>query len=106
MLQPILKTLFDYQTLSREQAREILVNITNDVYTKSEVVAFLSVFMMRSVTVEELSGFRDGLWELRKPVDLTGYNTVDLYRFSIQSPAAKTPSIFPLWPPLLWPVPA
>jgi anthranilate phosphoribosyltransferase len=78
MLQPILKTLFDYQTLSREQAHEILVNITNDVYTKSEVVAFLSVFMMRSVTVEELSGFRDGLWELRKPVDLSGYNTVDL----------------------------
>src|SRR5690554_7128180 len=78
MLQPILKTLFDYQTLSRQQAREILVNITRDSYSKSEVVAFLSVYMMRPVTVEELSGFRDGLLELRLPVDLSDFDTVDL----------------------------
>jgi len=78
MLQPTLKILFDYQTLTREQAKEILVNITKDVYTKSEVVAFLSVFMMRSVTVEELSGFRDGLLELKKSVDLSDFDTVDL----------------------------
>lgn len=78
MLQPILKTLFNYQAISREQAREVLINITKEVYTKSEVVAFLSVYMMRSVTVEELSGFRDGLLEQRLPVDLSDFDTVDL----------------------------
>jgi anthranilate phosphoribosyltransferase len=78
MLQPILKTLFDYQTLSRDQAREILVNITNEVYTKSEVVAFLSVFMMRPVTVEELSGFRDALLDLCLEVDLSEFETIDM----------------------------
>ncbi|TCO10425.1 anthranilate phosphoribosyltransferase [Natronoflexus pectinivorans] len=78
MLQPTLKTLFDYQTLSREEARQILVNIAGEVYSKSEVVAFLSVFMMRPVTVEELSGFRDALLELRLPVDLSGFDTIDL----------------------------
>lgn len=78
MLQPILKKLFDYQTLSHGEAREILANITAEVYNKSEVVAFLSVFMMRPVTVEELSGFRDALAELCRPVDLSGFDTIDL----------------------------
>ena len=78
MLQPILKSLFNYQTLTREQAREVLINITSNSYTQSEVVAFLSVYMMRTVTVEELSGFRDGLLEQRQPLDLSEFNTVDL----------------------------
>lgn len=78
MLQPILKKLFDYQTLSHDEAREILVNIAGEVYSKSEVVAFLSVFMMRPVTVEELSGFRDALLDLCRPVDLSGYDCIDL----------------------------
>jgi len=78
MLQSILKKLFDYQTLSRQEAREILANITAEVYSKSEVVAFLSVFMMRPVTVEELSGFRDALLELCRRVDLSNFDTIDL----------------------------
>lgn len=78
MLQPTLKRLFEYNTLSKEEAREILVNITSENYSKSEVVAFLSVFMMRSVTVEELSGFRDGLLEQCKKIDLSEFETIDM----------------------------
>ncbi|PWE01245.1 anthranilate phosphoribosyltransferase [Marinilabilia rubra] len=78
MLQPTLKRLFEYNTLTRNEARNILVNITSENYSKSEVVAFLSVFMMRSVTVEELSGFRDGLLEQCKKLDLSDFNTIDM----------------------------
>jgi anthranilate phosphoribosyltransferase len=78
MLQPTLKRLFEYNTLSKEEAKEILVNITSENYSKSEVVAFLSVFMMRSVTVEELSGFRDGLLEQCKRIDLSDFQTIDM----------------------------
>ena len=78
MIQPTLKKLFDYQTLSHDEAYDILSRITAEVYNKSEVVAFLSVFMMRPVTVEELSGFRDALAELCRPVDLSGFDTIDL----------------------------
>ncbi len=78
MLKNTLNKLFDYQTLSHNEAREILINITKDVYNKSEIVAFLSVFMMRPVTVNELSGFRDALLELRNPVDLSDFNTIDM----------------------------
>ncbi|WP_010663268.1 anthranilate phosphoribosyltransferase [Marinilabilia salmonicolor] len=78
MLQPTLKRLFEYNTLSKAEAKEILVNITSENYSKSEVVAFLSVFMMRPVTVEELSGFRDGLLEQCKRVDLSDFQTIDM----------------------------
>lgn len=78
MLQPILKRLFDYHTLSKEEAREILINITSESYSKSEVVAFLSVFMMRPVTVEELSGFRDGLLEQCKKIELSEFDPIDM----------------------------
>jgi len=78
MLQTTLKRLFDYNTLSKEEAREILINITSENYSKSEVVAFLSVFMMRPVTVEELSGFRDGLLEQGKKIDLSEFDPIDM----------------------------
>ncbi len=78
MLQPTLKRLFEYNTLSKAEAKEVLVNITRENYSKSEVVAFLSVFMMRPVTVEELSGFRDGLLEQCKHVDLSDFQTIDM----------------------------
>lgn len=38
----------------------------------------LTVFMMRSISIEELSGFRDALLELCIRVDLSDYNTIDL----------------------------
>jgi anthranilate phosphoribosyltransferase len=34
--------------------------------------------MMRSISIEELSGFRDALLELCIRVDLSDYNTIDL----------------------------
>ena len=78
MLQPILRRLFDYKTLTKEEAREILIKITHEEYNKSEVVAFLSAYMMRNVTVEELSGFRDALLEMCVHVDLSDFNTIDM----------------------------
>ena len=78
MLQDTLKQLFEFRTLSRKEAKEILTNITQEVYNKSEVVSFLTVFMMRKVTVDELSGFRDALLELCIPVDLKEFNTIDM----------------------------
>ncbi len=78
MLKSTLNKLFDYQTLTHEEAREVLINITKEAYNRSEIVAFLSVFMMRPVTVHELSGFRDALLELRNPVNLDDFNTIDM----------------------------
>nr|WP_321450429.1 anthranilate phosphoribosyltransferase [uncultured Carboxylicivirga sp.] len=78
MIKTILKELLNYKTLSRSQAKEMLVNIAAERYNQSEVVTFLTVFMMRPVTVDELSGFRDALLELCHRVDLSDFNTIDM----------------------------
>lgn len=77
-LQHTLKQLFEHKTLTRQQAREILINIASETYNKSEIVAFLSVFMMRPVTADELAGFRNALLEQCQAVDLSDYNTIDM----------------------------
>jgi anthranilate phosphoribosyltransferase len=47
-------------------------------YNESQIAAFITVFLMRSITIDELSGFRDALLELRVPVDLADYNAIDI----------------------------
>jgi anthranilate phosphoribosyltransferase len=77
-MKKILQYLFEHKTLSREQAKEVLGNIGKGVYNEHEVTAFMTVYLMRSVTIEELQGFRDALLELCVPVDLDGYPVIDI----------------------------
>jgi anthranilate phosphoribosyltransferase len=77
-MKKILQYLFEHKTLSRMSAKEALVNIGRGVYNEHEVTAFMTVYLMRSITIEELQGFRDALLELCVPVDLNGYNTIDI----------------------------
>lgn len=77
-MKKVLQYLFEHKTLSREQAREVLVNTGRGVYNEHEVTAFMTVYLMRSITIEELQGFRDALLELCVPVDLNDYETIDI----------------------------
>jgi anthranilate phosphoribosyltransferase len=77
-MKKVLQYLFEHKTLSREQAKEVLTNIGKGVYNEHEVTAFMTVYLMRSVTIEELQGFRDALLELCVPVDLNGYPVIDI----------------------------
>jgi anthranilate phosphoribosyltransferase len=69
-MKKILQYLFEHKTLPREQAKEILINISRGQFNESEISAFITVFLMRSITIEELQGFRDALLELCVKVDL------------------------------------
>ncbi|MEO8403852.1 MAG: anthranilate phosphoribosyltransferase [Chitinophagaceae bacterium] len=77
-MKKILQYLFEHKTLNREQARETLVNIGKGVYNEHEITAFMTVYLMRSITIEELQGFRDALLELCVPVNLNDYSTIDI----------------------------
>jgi anthranilate phosphoribosyltransferase len=77
-MKKILQYLFEYKTLSRRQAKEVLLNISKAVYNESEITAFITVFLMRTITIEELQGFADALLELCVPVPLNEYNVVDI----------------------------
>ncbi len=73
-----LQYLFDHRSLGREDAKMIMCNMAGGKYNDAEIAAFISVYLMRSITVEELTGFRDALLELCKPVDLSDFNTIDV----------------------------
>lgn len=70
--------LFEHQYLNKEEAKNILMHMAQGCYNDSQIAAFITVYLMRSITVDELAGFRDALLELRMPVDLTEYNPVDI----------------------------
>ncbi len=74
----ILNRLINHETISKEEANGVLVNISKGAYNQSQIASFLTVFMMRSITIEELEGFRDALLELCIAVDLSEYNPIDL----------------------------
>jgi anthranilate phosphoribosyltransferase len=73
-----LNKLINHDILEKQDAKQILVNIAKGDYNTSQIAAFLTVYMMRSITIEELEGFRDALLELCLAVDLSAYNPVDL----------------------------
>ncbi|WP_273567731.1 anthranilate phosphoribosyltransferase [Maribacter halichondriae] len=73
-----LNRLINHDALSKDDAKQILVNIAKGEYNTSQIAAFLTVYMMRSITIEELEGFRDALLELCVAIDLSAYNPVDL----------------------------
>lgn len=74
----ILQYLFEHKTLSREAAMEALVNIGKGLYNEHEVTAFMTVYLMRSITIDELQGFRDALLELCVKADLGSQETIDI----------------------------
>ncbi|HEU0228173.1 MAG TPA: anthranilate phosphoribosyltransferase [Arachidicoccus soli] len=77
-MKKILQYLFDYKTLSREKAKEILINISKGMYNDSEITSFVTVFLMRNITIEELQGFSEALLELCVKVDFSGYELIDI----------------------------
>ncbi len=77
-MKDILNKLINHDILPKEDAKQVLVNIAKGNYNPSQIAAFLTVYMMRSITIEELEGFRDALLELCLAVDLSAYNPIDL----------------------------
>lgn len=74
-----LQAMFDGRSLSRDDARRILLNISDGMYCDAQLAAFMTVFLMRPITTAELAGFRDALLERRRPVDLgTEFDAIDI----------------------------
>ncbi|TXD81780.1 anthranilate phosphoribosyltransferase [Subsaximicrobium wynnwilliamsii] len=74
----ILNRLINQESISAEEAKNVLVNMSEGIYNQSQMSSFLTVYMMRNITLEELQGFRDALLELCIAVDLSNFNAIDL----------------------------
>jgi anthranilate phosphoribosyltransferase len=77
-MKELLNRLINHETISKDEAKQALFSISNGEYNESQIAAFLTVYMMRSITIEELEGFRDALLELCVAIDLRDYEPIDL----------------------------
>ncbi|MDF1698724.1 MAG: anthranilate phosphoribosyltransferase [Saprospiraceae bacterium] len=77
-MKKILNQLFEHEKLSKTQAKDVLINISKNAYNEAQVAAFISVYLMRGISVEELEGFREALIDLCIRVDTQGMDTIDL----------------------------
>ena len=77
-MKAILNKLFNHERLSKSEAKQVLIEIASEQYNDAHLASFMTVFMMRPITVDELSGFRNALKELAIKVDFSDYNTIDI----------------------------
>ncbi|MBK9014629.1 MAG: anthranilate phosphoribosyltransferase [Saprospiraceae bacterium] len=77
-MKKILNKLFEHQRLTREEAYETLTEITRGEVNEAQIAAFLTVYLMRSISVEELDGFRQALLDLCIRMDVNDHRTIDL----------------------------
>ena len=73
-----LNRMIHHELLSKEEAQQMIVNIADGKYNSSQIASFLTVFMMRSISLQELEGFREALLELCIAVNLSEFETIDL----------------------------
>ncbi len=77
-MKKILQYLFEHKTLTRAAAKELLLSMSSGAYNDSELASLMTVFLMRSITIAELQGFRDALLELAVPVNLGTHDLLDI----------------------------
>lgn len=77
-MKQILQYLFNHQTLTKVEAKSILLEISQGKFNESEVTAFITVFLMRSITLDELMGFREALLQLATPIHLEDTDGIDI----------------------------
>ena len=76
-MKKILNNLFEYKSLTSQQAGEVMTNIGKGNYSDAEIASFITVFLMRTITIAELQGFRDALMEMALPVKFD-VETIDI----------------------------
>jgi anthranilate phosphoribosyltransferase len=70
--------MFEHKNLTRDEARQIMLKIADGAFNDAQLSAFMTVFLMRSITTDELSGFRDAILERRLPVDFNDIDAIDI----------------------------
>lgn len=73
-----LQYLFKGNTLTRKEAKSILLEVGKGMHSEAEFASLLTVFKMRPIEAEELGGFRDAMFELSSRIDFSEYNAIDI----------------------------
>jgi anthranilate phosphoribosyltransferase len=76
-MKKILNYLFEYKSLSRQQAKDLLLQMSAGKFNEPEIASLMTVYLMRTITIDELQGFREALMELALPVKLN-HDVIDI----------------------------
>tara|TARA_B100000989_G_scaffold163322_1_gene122018 strand:+ start:110 stop:1102 length:993 start_codon:yes stop_codon:yes gene_type:complete len=74
----LLKDLYNHKIMSKEESKAALISLTDGGANSSQISSFLTVFLLRDITSEELDGFREAMIELSIDVDIDGDELIDL----------------------------
>ena len=77
-MKAILEKLFNHEELTRDEAKNLLINVTQGKYNENQVSALLTVYRMRDITVDEIIGFREALIQSQNPLDFNAFNPIDI----------------------------
>ena len=74
----ILNKLLNYEQLNKEESHNLLFNITRGKYNDAQIASLITIYLMRNISLDELDGFKNALMEMRIPIDLSEYDTIDI----------------------------
>ena len=74
----LLKDLYNHKIMSKEESKAALISLTDGSANSSQISSFLTVFLLRDITSEELDGFREAMIELSLDIDIDGDELIDL----------------------------
>ncbi len=74
----LLEKLLESQYLDRDEAAELMRGIAGGAINDAQIAAVLSAYIMRSINLEELLGFRDAILELAHRIELLDGETIDV----------------------------
>jgi anthranilate phosphoribosyltransferase len=77
-MKKILNFLFEHQTLSQSESKQVLLDIGKGAYNEHELSTFISVYLMRTITLQELIGFREALLEICVALDFEDRKVMDI----------------------------
>lgn len=77
-MKEILNKVTSYKSLTKEEAQAVLTRIAKGEFNNSQIAAFVTAYMMRSITIEELDGFKDAMMDLCLKVNFGEENTIDV----------------------------
>ena len=76
-MKKLLTRLFNHEELSREEAKQLLLDIVDGKFNNTQIASLLTVFQMRGIKVDEILGLRDALLTTRVPVNLDEYKPIE-----------------------------
>ncbi len=77
-MKALLNSLVEYQSLTEQEAYNLIMHVNNQEFNPAQLAAILMCYEMRTLSLNELKGFRSALLESSTKIDLSAYNAIDI----------------------------